>query len=180
MLAEHQPRGEHCVCLVAQLHPTLCDPVDCSPPGSSVHGDSPGSNTEVSCRALLQENFPAQGSNPGLLRCRKILYHLSHQRSRWWALTCILRGQDGDPRRPWTYHVSHSFSSPHRGLAIPWIHLAVAGPFQSLLLSFLLPSFPFLFTTHTSDFSVTASYPHYVPQYLMSNIPTGRWISHWS
>ena len=25
-------------CLVAQLHPTLCDPIDCSPPGSSVHG----------------------------------------------------------------------------------------------------------------------------------------------
>ena len=24
--------------LVAQSHPTLCDPMDCSPPGSSVHG----------------------------------------------------------------------------------------------------------------------------------------------
>ena len=23
---------------VAQLYPTLCDPMDCSPPGSSVHG----------------------------------------------------------------------------------------------------------------------------------------------
>ena len=27
-----------CVCSVAQSHPTLCDPMDCSPPGSSVHG----------------------------------------------------------------------------------------------------------------------------------------------
>ena len=27
-----------CVCLVAQLCLTLCDPLDCSPPGSSVHG----------------------------------------------------------------------------------------------------------------------------------------------
>ena len=26
--------------LVAQLYPTLCDPMDCSPPGSSVHGIS--------------------------------------------------------------------------------------------------------------------------------------------
>ena len=26
------------VCLVAQSCPTLCDPMDCSPPGSSVHG----------------------------------------------------------------------------------------------------------------------------------------------
>ena len=27
-----------CVCLVTQSCPTLCDPMDCSPPGSSVHG----------------------------------------------------------------------------------------------------------------------------------------------
>ena len=36
-----------CVCLVAQLCPTLYDPMDYSPPGSSVHGDSPGKNTGV-------------------------------------------------------------------------------------------------------------------------------------
>ena len=41
-----------------QLHLTLCDPMDCSLPGSSVHGDSPGKNTGVGCRALLQEIFP--------------------------------------------------------------------------------------------------------------------------
>ena len=28
--------------------------MDCSPPGSSVHGDSPGKNTGVGCHALLQ------------------------------------------------------------------------------------------------------------------------------
>ena len=27
-----------CVCLVAELCLTLCNPIDCSPPGSSVHG----------------------------------------------------------------------------------------------------------------------------------------------
>ena len=42
------------VCLVAQSCPTLCDPRDCSPPGSSVHGDSPGRNTGVGCLDLLQ------------------------------------------------------------------------------------------------------------------------------
>ena len=42
-----------CVSLVAQLCPTLCNPMDCSPPGSSVHGDSPGKNTGVGCHALL-------------------------------------------------------------------------------------------------------------------------------
>ena len=29
---------QSCACLVAQLCPTLCDPMDCSPPDSSVHG----------------------------------------------------------------------------------------------------------------------------------------------
>ena len=55
--------------------------MDCSPPDSSVHGDSPGKNTEVGCHALLQGIFPTQGSNPGLPHCRWILYCLSHQGS---------------------------------------------------------------------------------------------------
>ena len=42
------------LCLVAQSCPTLCDPMDCSLPGSSVHGDSPSKNTGVGCHALLQ------------------------------------------------------------------------------------------------------------------------------
>ena len=53
--------------------------MDCSPPGSSVHEDSPGKNTGVGCHALLQGIFPTQGQNPGLLHCRRILYCLSHQ-----------------------------------------------------------------------------------------------------
>ena len=47
--------------------PTLCDPIDCSLPGSSVHSDSPGKNTGVGCHSLLQGIFPTQGSNPSLL-----------------------------------------------------------------------------------------------------------------
>ena len=58
-----------------------CDPMDCSPPGPSVLGDSPGKNTGVCCHAVLQGIFPTQGMNPGLLNCRWILYHLSHQGS---------------------------------------------------------------------------------------------------
>ena len=67
------------VCVLNSL--TLCNTMDCSSPGSSVHGDSPGKNTGVGCHALLQGIFPPQGSNPGLLHCRRILYHLSHQGS---------------------------------------------------------------------------------------------------
>ena len=55
--------------------------MDCSLPGSSVHGNSPGKNTGKGCHFLLQEIFSTQGSNPGLPHCRRVLYHLSHQGS---------------------------------------------------------------------------------------------------
>ena len=49
------------LCLVVQLCPTLFNLMDCSLPGSSVHGDSPGKNTGMGCHALLQGIFPTQG-----------------------------------------------------------------------------------------------------------------------
>ena len=67
--------------LAAQLRPPLCKPMYCSPPGCSVHGDSPGKNTGEGCHFLLQGIFPTQASNLGLLHCRQILYQLSHQGS---------------------------------------------------------------------------------------------------
>ena len=45
--------------------PTLCDPMDCSPPGFSVF--SPGKITRVGCSALLRGISPTQGSNPPFL-----------------------------------------------------------------------------------------------------------------
>ena len=45
------------LCLVAQSCPTLCDPMDCSPPVSSVNGDSPGKNTGVGCHAVSRGSF---------------------------------------------------------------------------------------------------------------------------
>ena len=63
--------------------PTLCDPIDCSPLGSSVHGNFPGKSAGVGCHFLLQGIFLTQGSNPGLPHCRHMLYRLSHQGSPW-------------------------------------------------------------------------------------------------
>ena len=83
------------LCLVAQLCLTLCNPIGCSLPGSSVHEDFPGKNTGVDCHAPLQGIFPTQGSNPGLLHCRQILYHLSHQgspRILEWVSLALLQG----------------------------------------------------------------------------------------
>ena len=51
--------------------------MDCSPPGSSVCGDSPGKNTGVGCHFLLQGDLPNPGIEPRLLHCRQVLYHLS-------------------------------------------------------------------------------------------------------
>ena len=55
---------------------TLCDAMDCSLPGSSVHGILQGKNTGVGCHALLQRIFLTQGSNLHLL----CLLHLPHHR----------------------------------------------------------------------------------------------------
>jgi len=64
-----------CVCAKSlQSCRDLSDPMDCSPPGSSVH-DSPGKSTAVGCHSLLQRIFLTQGSNTRLLHCWQILYH---------------------------------------------------------------------------------------------------------
>ena len=80
-LASHTVKSI-CVCAKSlQLCPTLCNPMDCSPPGSSVHGDSLGNNPGVDCRALLQGISQIQGSNSHLyVSCiiRQVLYHQSH------------------------------------------------------------------------------------------------------
>ena len=47
---------------LVQLCPTLCDPMDCSPSGTSVHGILQA-RTRVGCCALLQAIFPTQVSN---------------------------------------------------------------------------------------------------------------------
>ena len=88
-----------CVHLLAQLCLTLCDPMDYSPPGSSVHGK----NNRVGCHSLLQDIFPTQGVNMILLHCGQILYHLSHQGRPlimiYKFLTCLCSFSNLDFRR---------------------------------------------------------------------------------
>ena len=80
-------RGAHfrsdvhiCVCMCVHAnHSVLSEslwPMDCNLPGSSVHGISQARILE-----WVDIPFPTQGLNLGLLHCRKILYHLSHQGS---------------------------------------------------------------------------------------------------
>ena len=79
LYSQSSPPGLNSVCvLVAQSCPTLCNPVDCSPPGSSVHGI-------LQARILGWVAIPfSRGSSQSrdrncFSRCRQILYCLSHQ-----------------------------------------------------------------------------------------------------
>ena len=74
-----------CVCVCAhtfaQSCPTLCNPMDCSPPVSSVHEILQARILEWGSPSLFQGIFMTQGSNPSLLHRRQILYHLSYRES---------------------------------------------------------------------------------------------------
>ena len=58
---------------------SLCDPIDCSLPGSSVNGLLQARILVAGSHSLLQGIFPTQWLNLGLLHCRQIFYHLTHQ-----------------------------------------------------------------------------------------------------
>ena len=79
------PSDDAMLCGVVQLCPTLCDPMDCSPPGSSVHGDSPGKNTGVGYHALLRGIFLAQETNWGLLADRFFTSWATREAPRRWC-----------------------------------------------------------------------------------------------
>ena len=70
---------------VTRLCLTLCNPMDCSLPDSSVHGILRAYYwiwyTGVGCHSFLQGIFPTQGLNPGLPHCKQMHYPLSHQGS---------------------------------------------------------------------------------------------------
>ena len=61
------------VCLVTQSCLTLCNPMDCSPPGSSVYVILQARILEWGLHSLLQGIFMTQVLNAGLLHCRQIL-----------------------------------------------------------------------------------------------------------
>ena len=77
---------------VTQLCLTLHDPMDLAT-RLLCPWNSPSQNTGVGSRFLLQGIFLTQGSNPSLLHCRRILYHLIQwilptQESNWGLLHC--------------------------------------------------------------------------------------------
>ena len=75
-------QNESVVCVkVSQSCRTLCNAMDYSLPGSSVHVTLQARILKWVAVLSSREILPTQGSNPGLLHCRRILFQLSHQES---------------------------------------------------------------------------------------------------
>ena len=88
----------------------LCDHIDCSPPGSSVHGDSPSRQGYRSGLPCPSPDLLNPGSNPGILHCRQILYQLSHQ---------------GSPNRDQWTHIALSLSEFNGNSVCGWVCVCV-------------------------------------------------------
>ena len=87
--------AQHCT---SDMKSESCSAMSDSLPPQGLYSpwNSPGQNTGVGSLSLLQGMFPTQRSNPGLLHCRWILYHLSHQGSP--RIACPFSGGSSWPR----------------------------------------------------------------------------------
>ena len=87
--------------LVTQSCLILCDPMDCSPPGSSVMGFC-SKNTGVGCHFLLQGIFLAKGSNLCLLNWQAASLFLCHHgnSSCLWSWLIMTAGRSWNHRTP--------------------------------------------------------------------------------
>ena len=87
-------------CVLSRVQ--LCDPMDGSPPGCCVHGDSLGKSTGAGCHFLLQGIFPTQGSNLRLLTSPAWAGRYFTTRVAWeaQALWGLGNGWNPKPRRP--------------------------------------------------------------------------------
>ena len=67
-----------CCCSAAKLCPTLCDPMDCSPPGSSVHGVLQARILEWVAISSSRGSYWSRDQICVSCICRRILYHWAH------------------------------------------------------------------------------------------------------
>ena len=152
---------------IAQLCQTLCNPMDCSPLGSSVHGILQARILEWVAIPFFRGVFHTHGSNLGLLHCRPILYHLSHEGkikccvpphslfrvseitpvfySRWlWS-----RRQGFPFPPPWTPVWGYSFTSVRAGRRFLITNKALLEKLHSMQVQLKEPiSLPLLRTAH--------------------------------
>ena len=83
-----------CVCVSCSIGSDSLWPHRLYPTRLLCPWDSPSKNTGMGCHSLLQGIFPTKGSDPCLLHCWQILYHLSHEGSPQFSI------------RPWIKHLT--------------------------------------------------------------------------
>ena len=96
-----------CCYLVLQSHLTPCGPMDCSPPGSSVHGilQTRILEWDIPDHVLLQGIFLTRGSNSCLLHCSRLFTTKAQGKPE----TCNILGLSTSATV--TFHLSHPLSS---------------------------------------------------------------------
>ena len=128
--------------------------MDCSPPGSSVHGISQARITGVVCHFLLQGNFLTQGAKLHLLHWQALAcrFFISEPPGNALvALACTDVSSLGDEYRPWT--------SILQQMVRPTIYVVeVDSPYHQSLVSISLP-----FRVLTSSLEESWSFPQQCP-----------------
>ena len=91
----------------------LCAPHGLQPASLLCPWDSPGKNPGVGCHALLQGTFPTQGSNPGFLHCKQILYHWATRKAQMWARLVWIKRFQGILTETEPVKTDFSFGEPN-------------------------------------------------------------------
>ena len=102
-----------------------------SPPGSSVHGDSPGYNTGVGCHSLLQGIFQTQGSNLG-----------SHMTGRFFTIWATRETQLNSRGSCIWCHIFSTVAVPTDSAPWLWPAVVVRGDLQHRARQTLAPRLP--------------------------------------
>ena len=129
------------VCLVTQLCLTLWDFMDYILPGSSVHGILQARILEWVTMPSSRGSFQPKDQTQGLLHCRWILYHLSHQGSSYIYIytECIYLKL----KSIWTsYILSHNCKEKHKLKIRAWSILFVENKEEISLVFLLFHYFP--------------------------------------
>ena len=99
---------------VTQSCPTLCNPMDCSLPGSSVRGIFQARVLEWVAISFSRGSSQPRESNLGLPHCRKMLYHLSHQGSHLLHLNNRQNKNENPIISRQDYHITHPWTTEEK------------------------------------------------------------------
>ena len=113
------PTNTPCVCCCAQLGLTLCDPMDCSPPASFVHGISQARIVEwVAISYSRGSSWPRDWTCVSCISCigRQILYHCTTWQAQYTRIVlirirfCLLHpGLECIPPSEWLHEANHGY-----------------------------------------------------------------------